>query len=58
MIVSLGNIGSKPGRKQIAKNIFLSEEERTLIQELQKLGVNVFLQMLYTDPKTEVDSVL
>ena len=42
----------------MTKNIFLSEEERTQIRELQDLGVNVFLQMLYTDPKVPVDDVL
>lgn len=56
--LNLGNLGSVPGRVQVTKNTFLSEEERTQIRELQDLGVNVFLQMLYTDPKVPVDDVL
>ncbi|WP_130810962.1 PTS sugar transporter subunit IIB [Olsenella sp. Marseille-P4559] len=56
--LNLGNLGSVPGRVQVTKNIFLSEEERTQIRELQDLGVNVFLQMLYTDPKVPIDDVL
>ncbi|MCI6547528.1 MAG: PTS sugar transporter subunit IIB [Coriobacteriaceae bacterium] len=56
--LNLGNLGSVPGRVQVAKNIFLSEEERTQIRELQELGVNVFLQMLYTDPKVPIEDVL
>lgn len=56
--LNLGNLGSVPGRVQVTKNIFLLEEERTQIRELQDLGVNVFLQMLYTDPKVPVDDVL
>lgn len=56
--LNLGNLGSVPGRVQVTKNVFLSEEERTQIRELQDLGVNVFLQMLYTDPKVPVDDVL
>ena len=56
--LNLGNLGSVPGRVQVTKNIFLSEEERTQIRELQDLGVNVFLQMLYSDPKVPVDDVL
>ena len=56
--LNLGNLGSVPGRVQVTKNIFLSDEERTQIRELQDLGVNVFLQMLYTDPKVPVDDVL
>lgn len=56
--LNLGNLGSVPGRVQVTKNIFLSEEERKQIRELQGLGVNVFLQMLHTDPKVPVDDVL
>lgn len=56
--LNLGNIGSAPDRMQIAKNIFLSDDEKGQIAMLQAMGVNVFLQMLYTDPRTSVESVL
>ncbi|WP_329781939.1 PTS sugar transporter subunit IIB [Parolsenella catena] len=47
--LNLGNLGSVPGRTQITKNIFLSDEEEDEVGELRGMGVNVFLQMLYTD---------
>ena len=47
--LNLGNLGSVPGRTQITKNIFLSEGEKSEARELREMGVNVFLQMLYTD---------
>lgn len=56
--LNIGNVGSVPGRVQVTKNVFLSDEEKGQIRELQGLGVNVFLQMLYTDPVTSVSEVV
>lgn len=56
--LNIGNVGSVPGRVQMTKNVFLSDEEKEQIRELQGLGVNVFLQMLYTDPVVKADEVL
>ena len=56
--LNLGNLGSLPGRVQITKNIFLSDEEKEQIKSLQDMGVNVFLQMLYTDQAIPVSQVL
>lgn len=56
--LNVGNVGSVPGRVQMTKNVFLSDEEKAQLKELQGLGVNVFLQMLYTDPVTKAEEVL
>ena len=56
--LNVGNVGSVPGRVQVTKNVFLSEDEKNDLRELQSLGVNVFLQMLYTDPQTSVNEIL
>lgn len=56
--LNVGNVGSVPGRVQVTKNVFLSEDEKNDLRELQSLGVNVFLQMLYTDPQTSIDEIL
>lgn len=56
--LNLGNLGSLPGRVQITKNIFLSDEEKEQIKSLQDMGVNVFLQMLYTDQAIPASQVL
>lgn len=47
--LNLGNLGSVPGRTQITKNIFLSDKEKDEVRDLRGMGVNVILQMLYTD---------
>lgn len=49
--LNIGNIGSAPGRVQVTKNVFLSPEDKASLQSLQGMGVDVFLQMLYTDPR-------
>ena len=56
--LNVGNVGSVPGRVQMTKNVFLSEDEKNDLRELQGLGVNVFLQMLYTDPQTSASEIL
>lgn len=56
--LNIGNLGSIPGRIQVTKNVFLSDAEKDQIRELQKMGVNVFLQMLYTDPRTEASEII
>lgn len=56
--LNIGNIGSAPGRVQVTKNVFLSPEDKASLENLQGMGVDVFLQMLYTDPRTPVSEVL
>ena len=56
--LNIGNTGSAPGRVQVTKNVFLSPEDKASLQSLQGMGVDVFLQMLYTDPRTPVSEVL
>lgn len=56
--LNLGNLGSVAGRTQITKNIFLSEEEKSEARELREMGVNVFLQMLYTDASVPLADVI
>ncbi|MGI6230074.1 MAG: PTS system mannose/fructose/N-acetylgalactosamine-transporter subunit IIB [Tractidigestivibacter sp.] len=56
--LNLGNLGSIPGRTQVTKNVFLSEQEKEQVNALGKLGVNVFLQMLYTDPRVSAGDAI
>lgn len=56
--LNVGNVGSVPGRVQMTKNVFLSDEEKAQIGALSDLGVDVFLQMLYTDPRVAASDVL
>jgi PTS system mannose-specific IIB component len=56
--LNLGNLGSVPGRVQVTKNVFLSDEERDQIRELLGMGVDVFLQMLYTEPRVAARDII
>ncbi len=53
--LDIGNIGSGPLRKAITRRVFMSDEELDMVKELQSLGVYVYLQMLSTDPKIEIN---
>lgn len=56
--LNIGNIGAAPGRKQISKNVFISNEDKLIIKSLVSKGVNVYLQMLYAEPKVDVEKYL
>lgn len=55
--LNLGNLGSIPGRTQLSKNVWLSNDERAQVRELAGLGVEVYLQMLHTDTRVGVDGL-
>ncbi|WP_416044726.1 PTS system mannose/fructose/N-acetylgalactosamine-transporter subunit IIB [Clostridium tyrobutyricum] len=44
--LNLGGIGAKQGRKQLYKNISISESERQAFKEIMDKNVNVFLQIV------------
>jgi PTS system mannose-specific IIB component len=56
--LNLGNLGSVPGRDRIAKNVFLSGKEKAEVQELEGMGVDVYLQMLYTEPRVDASKLI
>ncbi len=56
--LNLGNIGSSPSRKKISKNISMDEEEVEVAKKLIDLGVDVYLQMIYTENKVPVEKVI
>ena len=56
--LNLGNLGSLAGRKAISKNVNLNPTEIELVKELINKDVCVYLQMLYTDNKVDVKSMI
>lgn len=56
--LNLGNLGSVPDRVQVTKNVWLSDAEKDEIRELKAGGVDVFLQMIHTDPRVDAATVL
>jgi mannose/fructose/N-acetylgalactosamine-specific phosphotransferase system component IIB len=52
--LDIGNMGSGPTRKAITRRVFMSDEEIGMVKELMDKGTDVYLQMLYTDPKVSI----
>lgn len=52
--LSLGNMGSSPQRKKYANSIYMTDGENDLIEEIQKSGCQVFIQMLPNDLKKKI----
>ncbi|NLC42585.1 MAG: PTS sugar transporter subunit IIB [Erysipelothrix sp.] len=56
--LNLGNLGAGPSRKSISKNVSVSKEEIKTIENIIEAGCEVYLQMLYSEPKINVQNVL
>lgn len=52
--LNIGNVGAGPRRKAISRNVSVTPEEIECIKKIVEEGVFVYLQMLYTDAKTNV----
>ena len=49
--LNVGGIGMMPGRRLVWRSIALSPEEAAALRALRAQGVDVYLQMLPSDPK-------
>lgn len=56
--LNLGGMGARKGRKQLYKNISISEEERNAFRDLINRGVNVFLQIVPDAKQISVSKLL
>lgn len=56
--LNLGNLGAAPQRKSISKNVSVSPEEIEILNEITKRGCEVYLQMLFTEPKVNIKNVI
>lgn len=48
--VDIGNMGAKPGRNKICKNVYASESELELFNKIQNMDCKLFIHMLPNDP--------
>jgi mannose/fructose/N-acetylgalactosamine-specific phosphotransferase system component IIB len=55
--LNLGGIRLAPGKDQVRKSVSLGGEDRAALAEIKALGVDVYLQMVPTDPKESVDAL-
>lgn len=51
--LNIGNIGSSPVRSELTRRVFMSKEEKSITKQIMDKGVDVYLQMLYTDTEVE-----
>lgn len=56
--VNVGGIGAKAGRKQLFKNISVSEEEKESFRNLLNKGIKVFLRVITTEPEEDIAKYL
>ncbi|AJH01655.1 PTS mannose transporter subunit IID [Clostridium beijerinckii] len=56
--LNLGGMGARQGRKQLYKNISVSDEEREAFRELMRCGVNVFMQIVPDAKQITMDKLL
>lgn len=56
--LNIGNLGAAPQRKSVSKNVSVSPEEIDTINKIVDKGTEVYLQMLYSDPKVNVKNVI
>lgn len=56
--LNLGGMGARQGRKQLYKNISVSDEEKQSFRELMEHGVNVFMQIVPDAKQISLDKLL
>jgi len=56
--LNLGGIGARQGRKQLYKNISVSDEEKQSFKELMEHGVNIFMQIVPDAKQISLDKLL
>lgn len=56
--VDIGNMGAKPGRNKICKNIYASDDELALFEKIQNKNCKLSVQMLPNDPVRTLNDYL
>lgn len=56
--VNVGGIGAKAGRKQLYKNISVSEDEKEAFRHLLNKGIKVFLRVIATESEEDIAKYL
>ncbi|MCI1318158.1 MAG: PTS sugar transporter subunit IIB [Atopobiaceae bacterium] len=55
--LDLGNQVDAAGKKQISREVFLSEDEFNKLKEMNDAGVHVYMQVIPEDTPTEFDAI-
>lgn len=52
--LDIGNIGSSPVRKPLTREVYISEDEKSILRKLIENGVHVYIQKLPQDNQVDV----
>jgi len=56
--VTVGNMATKPGAKQVKKTVFISEEEKDAFLKLADRGVKIYSQMVPNETREEISELI
>ena len=56
--INLGGVKSEPGKVQISKAVFVNEEEKKMIRELDSMGIEVEVRMLPDETSIKAISLI
>lgn len=56
--LQIGGLGGGPGRTNVLNQISLDQTDAELLEEVQAKGTHVYLHVLPTEPKVELDAAL
>lgn len=56
--VTVGNMATKPGAKQLKKTVFISEEEKDAFLKLADMGVKIYSQMVPNETREEISELI
>ncbi len=56
--VNIGNMGQREGRKQVKASVYCTDEERSILLDIDKAGIPVYAQMVPNDEKKKFASFL
>lgn len=52
--VTFGNVSNRPNTSQVSKTVYLTDEEKEIVKNLQEQGTDFYYQMVYGDNKEEI----
>ncbi len=53
--VNLGNVSNRPNTSQLAKTVYLTDEELAQVKDLSAKGTRFYHQMVYSDSQEEIN---
>lgn len=55
---NIGGMAAGAGRSQLCRGVFMSEEERRILRDMQRDGMDIYIQTVYADTKMPLSKFL